>query len=230
MERHYLRWSDRDIIEKFMKKGEKQFFDSEKRLLSLIKNDIRTVLDIGCASGRYLELLKSCSINCDYTGVDIIDKNIEIAREQYPESKFILGNALSAKIHGKFDLVNATGVIQHEPKFRYLIPMMISWSAKYIIFDVKIAKIAGYISDLEVAYAECNEKKLYFVVMSLEWLKQFLCEMQGIEEIIIFGYKTSINDNVSLPKHVKEIVSAGVLLKKGSGIIKNISIECPAID
>ncbi|EKD98678.1 MAG: hypothetical protein ACD_23C00315G0004 [uncultured bacterium] len=229
MDDHYLRWRDPDLIDKFNSKEASKFFPSEKKFLTQINGDIASVLDIGCASGRYIDLLRLYINKFQYTGIDIVEQNIQIARSKFPEHKFVAGNALDVKLKDKFDLVNATGVIQHEPKFQDLIRKMVDWSNKYIIFDLKLANIEGYISDRQRAYTQYNSNRLYFIICSLQWLTDFLEGLPGIEKTFLYGYLTPTNKNVKLPSHVTKIISTGVLLEKGIGQVKNTYLELPMI-
>ena len=52
--KYYKRWFEKDSILNYKDKKFSDFFLSEKYLLKKIqKNNIRSILDIGCASGRY---------------------------------------------------------------------------------------------------------------------------------------------------------------------------------
>ena len=60
--KYYKRWFEKDSILNYKDKKFSDFFLSEKYLLKKIqKNNIRSILDIGCASGRYIEVTKKFS-------------------------------------------------------------------------------------------------------------------------------------------------------------------------
>jgi len=67
----------------------------------LKKLKCKTVVDIGCGSGEWCELLLD-----DYTGVDISKKLIKQCKKKYPDKKFINSDilSLSDKIDKKFDI------------------------------------------------------------------------------------------------------------------------------
>jgi len=88
-------WQDLELFLKYIQDGNK-------------------VLDVGCGNGRLVELLGRKKI--DYFGVDISDKLIEQAYQEYPDYKFIIGDALHLKLSEKFDVAVSVSVLNHFPK------------------------------------------------------------------------------------------------------------------
>ncbi len=81
------------------------------------------VLDSGCASGRFFEVLKDKKI--DYFGIDISKELIEIAKKRYPQANFQVTDALNLPFPDNFfDKVFSISVIHHIPskelRIRYL--------------------------------------------------------------------------------------------------------------
>lgn len=227
MENHYKRWQDPDIVEKFANKSASDFFLSETYFLEKIKSQLSSVLDIGCASGRMIELLQQLSIRAEYTGLDIIQKNIEIAKKNYPGINFIWANALDFKPNKKFDLVNATGVFQHEPKFESLVHRMVELSSRYVMFDAKLALVQTPISNIEQSYCEVGSSRLFFVLVSLPNLLNILSKISGISRISIYGYETAPSKTTYLPEGIERLVSAGVFLELGKQKSAEIVMELP---
>ena len=85
--------------------------------LEFIKNHILEgdrVLDLGCGNGRLTELLKYSNI--EYVGIDGSQKLIKLAKEKYPNSKFIQGNVLKLPFEdNSFDKVISIAVLHHIP-------------------------------------------------------------------------------------------------------------------
>lgn len=52
----------------------------------------QTVLDIGCGPGLSVSVIEEMIPQCSYTGVDISDISLTIARERFPDKQFILAN------------------------------------------------------------------------------------------------------------------------------------------
>ncbi len=63
--------------------GTRAFFWSDLAFIADYIEDGDNILDYGCGNGRLLEILKNKKIN--YTGADISQKLIELAKQKYPE-------------------------------------------------------------------------------------------------------------------------------------------------
>jgi SAM-dependent methyltransferase len=217
---YYKRWSDADAVQIFAEKKVGDFFQSEQHLLQSILPDVRSVLDVGCASGRYVDLLLSLrpelAGTLDFHGIDISAENVRSARVLYPQHDFQMGNALEHEPGRRFDLINATGVCQHEPRFEDLIRRMVGWSDKYVLFDVKFAAVDEHIADIGRAFAGSASNRLYFVLLNYSRFVTFLQNIPNVAAVRVFGYETPVNARVTVPPNVAPIVSAGILLSKGS--------------
>lgn len=223
MNEYHERWDDADCVSKFSEKKQTDFFKSEIYFIEKIVKDIDTVLDIGCASGRFIELLRCYRDNFEFFGIDIAENNIANARKLYSEYKFECINALDFQTEQTFDLVNATGVCQHEPEFESLITKMVMLSSRYVLFDVKLAKIDSHIVDQAISYSG-KEHKLYFIMLSLTKLVEYLKTLSGISRIDIYGYITKPNKNTVTPDGFDDIVSANVMIYKGKPDV--LGVEC----
>lgn len=76
------------------------------------------VLDYGCGNGRFLEIIKNKKIN--YTGVDISQKLIDLARKKYPNQKNsffkIASQASLAFSDNFFNRIISVAVFHHFPE------------------------------------------------------------------------------------------------------------------
>lgn len=221
-------WEEESYVRKFARKGAEEFFRSESRFLSEIIKDVRTVLDIGCSSGRLLELLRSLGRDCSYTGVDISERAIRSARELYPDATFYHGDALGLPLTGTFDLVNATGVFQHEPRYEALLARMMRWSSRYVLFDVKFGRVSDALIDLDTAHSVIGEHKVFFIVLNSERFMELIRARRDLGRARVFGYETRVNQITKLPAGVERLVSAGVLLEKGMPPV-SLETELPQI-
>lgn len=78
-----------------------------------LKNGLR-VLDLGCGNGRFFEICKKAGV--EYTGVDNSAELINLAQKNFPEGKFVVGDALDLPFsNASFDLVVSLAVIHHIP-------------------------------------------------------------------------------------------------------------------
>ncbi len=88
-------WSEFIIFRDFIKDGDK-------------------VLDAGCGNGRLLGLLKDKKI--DYTGIDISDKLVEMAKNKYPQNNFLVADNLNLPFpDNNFDKVFSIAVLHTIP-------------------------------------------------------------------------------------------------------------------
>lgn len=225
---HYQRWQDPDLVERFAAKGVEEFFRSETSFLERHGKDVASVLDIGCASGRMLDLLRGYSPAVEYTGVDIVPENIERARRLYPEARFHLANALEFSPSATFSLVNATGVCQHEPRFEDLICRMFAWSERYVLFDVKFAAIRQHLVDIDLSYCAVDNHRLYYVLLAWRPFLDFLLRLPGIALIDVFGYQTPPSAAAVFPASVGHIASAGICLSRGDAAAPEVRLRLPA--
>jgi ubiquinone/menaquinone biosynthesis C-methylase UbiE len=89
--------------------------ESFKKLKSLISNPltVKNTLDVGCATGAWIGYLKNNYPDCLYTGIDISDNLLAIARKKIPGADFIQGSAtnLPNEFEGKYDLITCIGVL-----------------------------------------------------------------------------------------------------------------------
>jgi 2-polyprenyl-3-methyl-5-hydroxy-6-metoxy-1,4-benzoquinol methylase len=69
------------------------------------------VLDLGCGIG----MLASSFLRtgCDYTGVDISEKAVEIARAKYPKGHFQVANIADLPLNGPYDIIIERTVFIH---------------------------------------------------------------------------------------------------------------------
>jgi ubiquinone/menaquinone biosynthesis C-methylase UbiE len=72
------------------------------------------VLDLGCGNGRWYKVFKEKKV--DYFGIDNSEKLIEIAKENFPEAKFFVGDALNLPFQDDFfDKVYSIALLHHIP-------------------------------------------------------------------------------------------------------------------
>ncbi len=219
-------WSQPSLVDRFAAKAADGFFRTETRFLAPLKDRVSSVLDVGCASGRLVELLTSLGYEASFTGVDISEANVARARSYYTDHAFMVANAVDMDLGRRFDLVNATGVFQHEPRFSALLDNLLRHSDRYVLFDVKLAAIADHLVDPRRAYSRVGDSKIPFVVLAFPKFFALLDSLPGLSGIDVYGYATPVNAETVVPDGVGPWASAGVLLTKGSGR-KKISCELP---
>ena len=225
MSDYYQRWFQEEVIDQFSDKKYENFFKSEINLLNLINTKISSVLDIGCASGRYYELVKKYFPKSSFSGIDIVEKQILAAKNNYPNCFFKCANVLKIKKIKKYDLVNATGVVQHEPEYNKLINLIINKSNHYALFDLKVIKSIKDISDIKESYCGDINNQLLYNLIGFEKFYNYLLNLNYVSDIYLYGYETKINSRTVVPKEIKNIYSCGVLIKKSKNEYNVININ-----
>ena len=92
-------------------------YERYKRTISFIQSSkTKTVLDVGCGSGRYAVDLGKLGFNV--TGVDLAEEMLEIAEKNTKLSKikgnkYILGSYLDIKLDSKFDVSILMGLFDY---------------------------------------------------------------------------------------------------------------------
>ncbi|MBU1019253.1 MAG: class I SAM-dependent methyltransferase [Patescibacteria group bacterium] len=85
--------------------------------LSLVNVDGKSVLDIGCGFGDLLDsIYESGKKPKGYTGVDINDDLLKVAKEKHPEAEFEVKNILLDPEYRKHDFVFMNGVLNFNLK------------------------------------------------------------------------------------------------------------------
>ena len=90
-----------DLIYEF-----KDFPQTTARLRELMLEhspDTKTILDVGCGTGRHLELLGPTFTR---VGIDLSEEMLAIARERCPDVEFYEGDMATTALHRRFDVVS----------------------------------------------------------------------------------------------------------------------------
>ena len=80
----YRYWGLKPSIEYFKSKRKNisDLYEGEKKIFSKIMFEKCSILDIVCAEGGFIKIIKSFIKNFDYTGVDVNPKMINLAKKK----------------------------------------------------------------------------------------------------------------------------------------------------
>lgn len=81
-------------------------------LLSAVSLEGKALLDVGCGTGNLLEHILSKGINIKYTGVDLLDKMVGIAKRKGLPGEFIHDDIFEHQVFGResFDVIYTSGI------------------------------------------------------------------------------------------------------------------------
>ena len=79
-----------------------------------------SILDIGCGFGDLLGFLNKKRLNVKYTGIDINQKFIELAKKKHPNSYFEVRDIEKKSFKKKFDWVFAIGTTNQSGSYKYI--------------------------------------------------------------------------------------------------------------
>ena len=103
----------------------------------------RTLLDVGCGLGDLWAFLKGREIEVDYTGVDIAEKIVALARSQHPEARFECVDIFSENPFGekRFDAVFCSGLFNLDlGNNREFLPValrrLLELSRRFVVFNL----------------------------------------------------------------------------------------------
>ena len=112
-------------------------------LLSAVDLEGMELLDVGCGTGNLLEHIISKGINVRYTGVDILDKMIEIAKHKGLSGEFIHADIFKNRIFedGSFDVIYTSGIFNLDlgnniDFLKKAIGLFLDLSRKFVVFNL----------------------------------------------------------------------------------------------
>ena len=136
-------WSQTSAID-FYDKHRSQVSDlypSERVFLPRALFPGAKVLDVGCASGGFFNIMRSLEPHIEYTGIDIAEAAIELAKQKYPEARFLATDGIEIPFEGQsFDLVHCTSVLVIEPRYKELLKEMYRVSNRFVLADIRLMK------------------------------------------------------------------------------------------
>ena len=102
--------ADKDWYKEIHNENTELHKDFQKYLSS--KNDVITILEVGCGTGVYPIQQKDLFIEKKYTGLDFSKPNIKFCKE-HSDFEFIQGDFIKMELDRSFDLVYSHAVIDH---------------------------------------------------------------------------------------------------------------------
>jgi SAM-dependent methyltransferase len=94
-----------------------------------------SLLEIGCSSGYYSEVLKIAGLSLKYAGCDYSAAFIHLAREKYPDIEFAVADATALHYPDRsFDIVVSGCCLLHIPEYAMAVAETARVARRYVIF------------------------------------------------------------------------------------------------
>lgn len=98
------------------------------------------ILDLGCGPGNNISTIKSLDDSCRFTGVDLSESLLDIARQLHPTSTFIKENVVSLDAEEPYDSILASFCIVHlsmeetEKLLRFIASSLVTGGSLFLSF------------------------------------------------------------------------------------------------
>lgn len=189
------KWLEEDKYAKMMyyrATGEMDEMECSKQLKRLIKPLYFagvSILDTGCSCGHYYYSLKKLG-DINYTGVDISEKFIDLAKNIFVEEKkahFYLGDIFNLPFEDNvFDIVFSYNLLAHLPDHKVPVKELIRVASKNVIIralfdreERKIVEKAGFESDSLIHH------NTYCIGEVVEFIKKMGCGVEVLDDDVV---------------------------------------------
>jgi len=105
---HYKKFGERPEALRWTPQGQLRRYHTFLDIAPDLNN--QKVLDYGCGMADFYKFLKRRGINVHYTGVDINENFIKVAKKKYPECTFSVMNIDEDDLEGYYDYIFICGV------------------------------------------------------------------------------------------------------------------------
>ena len=139
-------WSQPSVIDFYSKHRHdvSDLYPSEQVFLPRVLFPGIKVLDIGCASGGFFNIMRTLEPAIDYTGIDLVETAIDLAPQRYPEARFEVTDGMAIPFGDRtFDLVHCTSVLNNEPRYPELWKEMYRVTNRFVLADMRLLKDIG---------------------------------------------------------------------------------------
>ena len=216
-------WSQSSAVDYYAqyRQNVSDLYPSERVFLPRVLFPGVKVLDVGCASGGFFNIMRTLEPTIDYTGIDIAEPSIESARQMYPEAKFLVTDGLRLPFDdNQFDLVHCTSVLVVEPRYRELLTEMYRVSNRFVLADMRLLKDLGAAVDLEQSYykiqfeGEYQSATVPYVVSDADQVVNSILTLEPRPQALRgTGYFHAVSPMASTPH--KEVCMTIFLIQKG---------------
>jgi SAM-dependent methyltransferase len=217
-------WSQPSAIDFYYKHRHdvSDLYPSERVFLPRVLFPGIKVLDVGCASGGFFNIMRTMEPAIDYTGIDIAQPAVDLARQRYPEARFEVTDGMAIPYgDGAFDLVHCTSVLNNEPRYPEIWKEMYRVANRFALADMRLLKgIGGRVSAEDSRYriqfeGPGQEAVVPYVVSDADEVISFLLNLNPRPQALRgTGYFHEVSELADTP--YSQVCMAILLLEKGS--------------
>ena len=186
-------WSKPSAIDYYAQNRQQysDLYPSEKVFLPRVLFPGAKVLDVGCASGGFYNIMRSLEPSVVYTGIDIAPPAIQMAKEKFPEGRFMVTDGIEMPFEDdSFDLVHCTSVLVIEPRYKELLKEMYRVSNRFVLMDIRLLKGIGNNRKHETSYYriqfnnESEEATVPYVVSDADEVINYVLDLAPKPQVL----------------------------------------------
>lgn len=184
-------------------------YESEKFFLSQVLEPGYSILDIGCATGGFVNVFREYEPTVSYTGVDISTEMIRQARILHPEIHFEVADGNNLPFgNNSFDIVFSSGALHMAPNWREILAEGWRIANRYFIFDVRLKNSPPTIEDINLSFeriafsGQWDGKTIVpYIIIDVKMFKQTLDALHPAPSVQqIHGYYHPVSDMTVTPE------------------------------
>ena len=223
-------WSNQSAIDYYSENRHEisDLYPSETIFLPRVLFPGAKVLDVGCASGGFFNIMRSYEPHIEYTGVDLSERAVELAKERYPEATFIVTEGFELVFaNNTFDVVHCTSVFNNEPNYQAMLQEMYRVSNRFVLMDIRLLKGIG--RQAESVYniqfnSERVEANVPYVVNDADEVANFVLQLDPKPKALRgTGYFHQVAKEAETPHD--EVCMSLFLIQKGDQRVEQTTID-----
>ena len=226
-------WSESTAVDYYAKHRHQvtDLYPSEKVFLPRVLFPGARVLDVGCASGGFFNIMRTLEPAIDYTGIDIAEPSIRAARQLYPDANFMVTDGVEIPFDdNEFDLVHCTSVLVVEPRYQDVMKEMYRVSKRFVLDDMRLLNDPDSLGSREDSLfkiqfeGEFEGTTVPYVVSDADEVVNFMLSLDPTPQALRgTGYYHSVSPIASTP--FSEVCMTIFLVKKGGEDIVKTELE-----
>ncbi len=217
-------WSQPSAIDYYSKHRHEvsDLYPSERVFLPRVLFPGIKVLDVGCASGGFFNIMRTLEPTIDYTGIDIAEPAVDLARRTYPEARFEVTDGVIIPFDDEaFDLVHCTSVLVIEPRYQEVWEEMYRVTSRFVLADMRLLKDVEGQKGLQdsryrIQFDEQDQEAVVpYVVSDADEVMRFLLNLEPRPQALRgTGYFHEVSEMADTP--YSQVCMSILLLEKGN--------------